>query len=90
MNIVNQARPIRLMGNLDPALIGVAAPTIHPATLRPEGSVPVDSALPLVRYGFPQVRGEAQWPGARPSVAIAGGMDKNVLKEIVAASNSRY
>ena len=90
MNIANQVWPICLMGNLDPVLIGVAAPMSHPATLRWGGNRTRGQCITAGAAWISAGSREIQWPGARPSAAIVREMDKNVLMEIVAASNSRY
>jgi hypothetical protein len=90
VNIVNQAWPIGLMGNLDPVLIGVAAPTINRAALRSSGNRSRGQCISAGAAWISTGPGEIRRPGAQPIAAIAGEMDKNVLKEIVAASNSRY
>jgi hypothetical protein len=90
VNIANQAWPGCSIGNLDPVLIGVAAPTNHPLLCTQAGTVPMDKAFSLARHGFPQVRGKYDGLEHDRTAAIPGKMDKNVLMEIVAASNSRY
>jgi hypothetical protein len=88
VNIANQAWPISLTGNLDPVLIGVAALTNHRANLH--ASVNRAQCTSAGAVWISAGSREARWPGARPSAAIPEKMDKDVLMEIVAASNSRY
>lgn len=81
MNIVNQAWPLGLMGNQDPVLIGVAAPTINRAALRSSGNRSHGQCISAGAAWISTGPGDIRRPGAQPSAAIAGEMDKNVLRK---------